>query len=366
MLEQSFDATEKNKNLDAAVALLRRLIAVPSFSRDESCVSDVWHRWFCDNSLTCERLKNNIIACGISDPRRPTLLLNSHMDTVRPAASYTRDPFCADIEGDRIYGLGSNDAGAAGVALAYTYLELQKHGNLPVNLVLAITAEEEISGENGMRLFLDHMKNDRGVDIDMAIVGEPTGLRAAVAERGLLVFDCETRGKSGHAARGEGINAIYRAIDDIEALRRFAPSRVSDVLGPISVNVTIINAGTQHNVVPDLCTFVADVRTTDAYSNQETVDLLRETVKWSILTPRSTRVHASVIADTHPLVQSARSLGIDTFVSPTTSDMALMYDIPSLKIGPGESSRSHAADEFVLISELNRALNIYPKLICNL
>ena len=195
------------------------------------------------------------------------------------------------------------------------------------------------------------------------LVGEPTGMQPAVAERGLLVLDATVAGKSGHAARNEGINAIYRAIEDITALRNFAPAAVSDVLGPIKVSVTMIDAGTQHNVVPDVCRYVIDVRTTDAYTNEETVELLRDAVRWSELKPRSTRVHASVIPTCHPLVRSAVALGRVPFVSPTTSDMALMHGIPSLKMGPGESSRSHTADEFILLEELNEALHLYPALI---
>lgn len=353
-----------NKHLAGATELLRRLIATPSFSRSENAAADIWYEW-CTAHFPTERIGNSVFAIGYRHPDRPTLLLNSHMDTVRPAASYTRDPFDAAVEGDRIYGLGSNDAGASGVALAYTFLDLKDRTDLPVNLLFAITPEEEVMGGNGMRAFLP-MLREQGLYPDMAIVGEPTGMAAAVAERGLLVFDCKTTGISGHAARGEGINAIYRAMEDIDALRSFAPERTSEVLGPISVNVTMINAGTQHNVVPDACTFVADVRTTDAYSNEETVELLRSCVRWSSLTPRSTRVHASVIPETHPLVQSALKLGIATLVSPTTSDMALMYDIPSLKIGPGQSCRSHSADEYVLINEIEEGITVYCRLITNL
>lgn len=220
-------------------------------------------------------------------------------------------------------------------------------------------------GEHGMRAFLPYLE-ERGLMPDMVLVGEPTGMQPAVAERGLLVFDCVTRGKSGHAARNEGINAIYRAIEDIERLRAFSPEKVSDVLGPVKVSVTMINAGTQHNVVPDSCTFVADVRTTDAYTNEETVALLQNAVKWTEMTPRSTRVHASVINRDHPLVKSAVALGRTPFVSPTTSDMALMHGIPSLKMGPGESARSHSADEFVLLSEINEALHLYPRIIADM
>lgn len=350
--------------LKEAVALLRRLIAVPSFSREENGTADIWEEWLKSCGVeNVERLHNNVFAIASGfNPATPTLMLNSHHDTVRPASSYTRDPFLPEIVDGKLYGLGSNDAGASGVALASTFLDLKDHKALPVNLILAITAAEEVMGENGMRAFLPHLAK-RGLTPDMVIVGEPTGMQPAIAERGLLVLDGVAHGKSGHAARNEGINALYRAIDDISRLRDFSTPIVSDILGPIKVSVTMINAGTQHNVVPDRCTYVVDVRTTDAYTNPETVELLRETVKWSDLTPRSTRVHASVIPHDHPLVVSATGLGLTPFISPTTSDMALMHGIHSLKIGPGESSRSHTADEFVLIDEINEALHLYPRLI---
>lgn len=349
--------------LEGAIELLHKLIAMPSFSREEDATAALWEDWLrAGGAAETERLHNNVFAVAPGfDPAKPTLMLNSHHDTVRPAASYTRDPFRPDIEDGRLYGLGSNDAGASGVALASTYLDMRAR-ELPFNLILAITAAEEVMGEHGMRAFLPHLAQ-RGLTPDAVVVGEPTGLKAAVAERGLLVLDCVTPGVSGHAARGEGVNAIYRAMEDIDRLRRFAPEKVSEVLGPIKVSVTMISAGTQHNVVPDICRFVADVRTTDAYTNEQTAELLRQCVRWSTLTPRSTRVQASVISDAHPLVRRARELGIDTFVSPTTSDMALMHGIPSLKIGPGQSSRSHTADEYVELSEINDALYLYPRLL---
>lgn len=353
--------------LENALTLLRRLISTPSPSREESATADIWEAWLRENGAdSVERQHNNVfvVAPGFN-PSRPTLMLNSHHDTVRPSASYTRDPYSPDIEGDRLYGLGSNDAGASGVALASTFLELKDNPDLPVNLILAITAAEEVMGENGMRAFLPYLA-ERGLTPDMVLVGEPTGMQPAIAERGLLVFDGVAPGKSGHAARNEGENAIYRAMEDIDLLRRFTTPKVSETLGPIKVSVTVINAGTQHNVVPDSCSYVVDVRTTDAYSNEETVELLRKAVRWSRLTPRSTRVHASVIPSDHPLVESAVALGRTPFVSPTTSDMALMHGIHSLKMGPGESSRSHTADEYVLISEIEEALDIYPRLIMQL
>ncbi len=346
------------------ISLLKQLISTPSFSREEADTADIWENWLKENEAgDVKRIHNNVyVVASHFDPAKPILMLNSHHDTVRPAASYTRDPFSPDIEDDRLYGLGSNDAGASGVALAMAFLKLKDDDTLPVNLILAITAAEEVMGELGMRAFLPHLA-ENGLTPDMVLVGEPTGMQPAIAERGLLVLDCVAKGKAGHAARNEGINALYRAIEDIESLRNFTPEKISEILGPIKVSVTIINCGTQHNVVPDSCSYVVDVRTTDAYSNEETVELLKKSVKWSELTPRSTRVHASVIDKNHPLVQAAMALGKTPFISPTTSDMALMHGIPSLKMGPGESSRSHSADEFVFLSEISDAIDTYTNLI---
>lgn len=346
---------------------LRRLISTPSFSGEEAATADLWQEWLTErNAGDVKRLHNNVfVMTPHFDPAKPILLLNSHHDTVKPAASYTRNPFSPDIEGGILYGLGSNDAGGSGVALAEAYLSLKDREDLPVNLLLAITANEEKMGEAGMRAFLPYLA-EKGLTPAMALVGEPTGMQPAIAERGLLVLDCVAHGRSGHAARDEGINALYRAIEDIESLRKFSPEKVSDTLGPIKVGVTIMQCGTQHNVVPDACSFVADVRTTDAYSNEETVELLRNAVRWSELTPRSTRVHASVIDVGHPLVEAAVKLGKKPFVSPTTSDMALMYDIPSLKMGPGDSARSHAADEYIILSEIEEAIKTYRQLILNI
>lgn len=361
-----FTTDNRHPRFEEAVGLLKKLIATPSFSSEEGATADLWQEWLSARIAGVRRIHNNVyVFASEYDPSKPTVMLNSHHDTVKPSASYTRDPFSPVIADGRLYGLGSNDAGASGVALASAFLEFAGDRTLPFNLLFAITAAEEVMGEKGMRAFLPHLSG-LGVIPDMVLVGEPTGMQPAVAERGLVVLDGVTGGKSGHAARNEGVNAIYRAIEDIEALRAFAPENVSDVLGPIKVSVTMINAGTQHNVVPDKCTYVVDVRTTDAYSNEETVELLRDTVQWSELTPRSTRVHASVIDLNHPLVRSAVSLGREPFVSPTTSDMALMHGIASLKMGPGSSSRSHTADEFVLLDEINEALYLYPQLIRNL
>ena len=345
--------------------LLSRMIATPSFSRDEGGTADIIYEYLACRGAGPQRHLNNIwvLSPGF-DPSRPTLLLNSHHDTVKPAASYTRDPFMPSVEDGCLYGLGSNDAGASVVSLISVFLELRESA-LPFNMLLAITAEEEVGGENGMRAFLP-MLAERGITIDCAIVGEPTAMQPAVAERGLVVLDCVTPGVTGHAARGEGINAIYRAMEDIELLRTYEFPSVSQVLGPVSVNITQINAGWQHNAIPDECKWVTDIRTTDAQSNEEVVSLLRSRVRWSTLTPRSTRVRASVISDSHPLVRNAVSLGMTPFVSPTTSDMSLMHGFPSLKIGPGQSSRSHSADEYICLNEIAEAIDTYGSMIKSL
>lgn len=339
-----------------AVELLQKLIATPSTSRDEARTGDLLFAFLAEHGAAPERLYNNIWARAEGfDPRRPTLLLNSHHDTVRPAASYTRDPYAPTIEEGRLYGLGSNDAGASVVTLAETFLTFRRR-QLPFNLVVALSAEEECMGEHGMRALVPALGR-----IDMALVGEPTGMQAATGERGLVVLDCTAHGRSGHAARGEGINALYIALDDIVRLREFRFERESRLLGPIGIAVTQIEAGTQHNVVPDTCRFVVDVRTTDAYTNEETVEILRAAIR-SEAVPRSTRIRAAAVGDNHPLVSAARAVGRQTFVSPTTSDRTLM-PFPSLKMGPGESSRSHSADEFVLVDEIDRALGIYENYI---
>ena len=339
-----------------AVELLKRMIATPSLSRNEAQTGDLLFAFLDEQGAAPERLHNNIWARAEGfDPERPTLLLNSHHDTVRPAASYTRDPFTPAIEQGCLYGLGSNDAGASVVTLTETFLTFRRQ-KLPFNLVLALSAEEECMGEHGMRALLPALGR-----IDMALVGEPTGMQAATGERGLVVLDCTARGKSGHAARGEGVNALYIALDDIARLRTFRFERESELLGPVGIAVTQIEAGTQHNVVPDVCRFVVDLRTTDAYSNEEVVEILRGAIR-SEAVPRSTRIRAAAVSEDHPLVRAARAIGRNTFVSPTTSDRTLM-PFPSLKMGPGDSARSHSADEFVRIDEIEQAIVLYEKYI---
>lgn len=341
------------------IDLLASLVATPSTSRQEEGTAALLQTWLSGHGLSVRRIANNIVAMpGCFDSSKPTLMLNSHHDTVRPNSGYTRNPYAPAIEGDCLYGLGSNDAGASAVALIATFLSLKDY-EMPFNLILALSAEEECSGINGMRLLLKEIG-----PVDMAIVGEPTQMRCAVGERGLLVLDCISHGVSGHAARREGVNALYKAIDDINRLRNLSFERISPLMGDININVTMIEAGIQHNVIPSECRYVVDVRTTDAYTNEETLAIIQNTVDADVI-PRSTHIRASAIDSRHPLVEAADRLGIEKFLSPTTSDMALM-PFPSIKIGPGDSARSHSADEYIRISEIEQAIDIYLNLIKNI
>lgn len=339
-----------------ALELLRRLIATPSHTRDEGATADLLCAFFEERGIAVERLHNNIIVRSKGyQAGRKTLLLNSHHDTVRPAASYTRNPYAPTLEEGVLYGLGANDAGASLVALIELFLTYYDRA-LPFNLQLLLSAEEECGGEHGIRACYDHLQ-----DVEMAIVGEPTSMQAAIAEPGLVVLDCEAKGRSGHAARGEGVNALYIALDDIQQVRTFQFEHTSATLGPIRLTTTMINCGTQHNVVPDSCRFVVDVRTTDAYTNEEVVELLRAALQ-SEVTPRSTRIRASVIDKQHPLVRAAVKAGAKPFISTTTSDRTLM-PFPALKIGPGDSARSHTADEYVLVEEIEQGIATYVEII---
>lgn len=345
-----------------AVALLQKLIATPSLSGNESETADILAAELTSRGVAVCRHHNNIWALSKEfDSNKPTLMLNSHQDTVKPSQNYTRNPFEPTIEEGKLYGLGSNDAGASLVSLVATFCNNYDTSTLPYNLLLALTAEEENMGEKGMRSFLPHLKEE-GIKVDMVLVGEPTSMQPAVGERGLVVLDCTAHGKSGHAARNEGENALYKAMNDIEKLRNFRFEKVSELLGDIKITVTQISAGTQHNIVPDECRFVVDIRTTDAYTNEEVVELLQGAVECDAK-PRSTRVRASAIALSHPLVEAAVEIGRKPFISPTTSDRAIMQGLPALKMGVGESSRSHTADEFVLVGEIEEGVALYQKLL---
>lgn len=343
-----------------SVELLERLIATPSVSRDETAAADLLER-FARMNMPGEvrRHHNNIIvtAPGFA-PGRPTLLLNSHIDTVKPVEGWTRDPYTPETdEQGRLYGLGSNDAGGPLVSLIAAYRFLAAYPQ-QYNLLFVASAEEEVSGKNGFESVLPLLP-----PITVAVVGEPTEMQPAVAEKGLMVLDCEAHGTAGHAAREEGINAIYKAMEAIDRLRGLRFDRVSETLGPVKISVTQISAGTQHNVVPDICRFVADVRSTDAYSNEETLRIIRAAVGDEItVTPRSTRLNPSGIDMENPVVKRLMLHGRTPFGSPTLSDQALM-PFPSLKLGPGSSSRSHNADEFIRLDEIREAIELYVRVL---
>ncbi len=339
------------------IDLLKQLISTPSLSKEEDKTADIIENFFTSKSIEVERVKNNIIARNQHfDTSKPTILLNSHHDTVKPNISWKKDPFSPLVEDGNLYGLGSNDAGGCLVSLMAAFVHFYDKQDLKYNLILAATAEEEISGKNGVELILPNLGK-----IDFAIVGEPTLLQMAVAEKGLMVLDCISRGKSGHAARGEGENAIYKAIDDINWFRNYQFENTSENLGDIKMSVTVINAGTQHNVVPDECRFVVDVRSTDAYSNDEILEIISTHVDCEVV-PRSTRLQPSGLPENHVLHQCAMDLNIKTYGSPTLSDQALM-PFPSVKIGPGDSARSHTADEYIGIDEIEEGIALYIKLL---
>ncbi len=324
-----------------AVELLQQLISVPSFSKEENKTASLIESFFKHYEIETSRKGNNVWTKNkFFDPAKPTILLNSHHDTVKPNSGYTRDPFSPLIEDGKLYGLGSNDAGGPLVSLILTYFYFYGERNLKYNLVFAATAEEEISGTGGIELIWNELPK-----IDFAIVGEPTLMDMAIAEKGLLVLDCVAKGKAGHAAREEGVNAIYEALTDIGWLRTYQFPKISSTLGKVKMSVTMINAGQAHNQVPPECKFTVDCRATDVYSLEEILDTVKQNVKCDV-TPRSLRLRPSGIEENHPLALAGKKLGFNLYGSPTTSDQALI-PVPSVKIGPGDSARSHSADEFI-------------------
>ena len=338
-----------------AVELLKRLISIPSVSRDETAAADVFEQQVSAWGLRARRIGNNILIQEELNPHQPTLLLCAHIDTVKPVSTWTRDPFTPVVEDGRLYGLGANDCGGGLVSLLAVY-RLLRGLSLKYNLVYLASCEEEVSGEGGFRLALPELP-----PIDVAIVGEPTGMQPAIAEKGLMVIDGTAYGKSGHAARNEGVNAIYEALDDLVWLRDYRFKKESPLLGPTKMTVTVLNSGTQHNVIPDECHFVIDVRTNEYYQNEFLFAFLQKHVK-SELKARSFRLSSSHIPMEHPLVQRCVEIGMTPFGSPTLSDQALMPFL-SLKLGPGESSRSHTADEFICLSEIENAIQTYVQLL---
>jgi acetylornithine deacetylase len=340
-----------------AVELLKKLISTPSFSKEEDQTFAILSDFFIQNGVDFHTKGYNIWANNKHfDQKKKTILLNSHHDTVKPNKSYTRDPFSPDVADGKLFGLGSNDAGGCLVSLIATFLHFYPQENLKYNIAIATTAEEENSGKGGLEFIIPELGK-----LDFAIIGEPTLMDLAIAEKGLLVLDCQVKGKSGHAARNEGENAIYKAFKDIAWFQNYQFTKVSDTLGPIKMTVTIINAGSLHNVVPDNCTFTVDVRVTDTYSNEDILKIIRSFVDCEVV-PRSVRLKPSSIPKEHPIVQAGIALGKNTYGSPTTSDQSLL-DIPSLKCGPGDSARSHTADEFVYLSEIKEGIEGYIKMI---
>ena len=335
------------------IDLLQEMIAIPSFSREEGAVANLLERRLTASGLPVKRSGNNLWCSTLGEG--PTLLLNAHIDTVRPAAGYQRDPFTPILEGDRLYGLGANDDGGSVVALIETYKILASRPQ-PYRLVLSLTAEEEVSGKGGLELLFPEIG-----PVALGVIGEPTGMQMAVAERGLMVLDCTARGVSGHAARDEGRNAIYLAMEDIKRLRTMDFGRPSDLLGRVKTTVTQIDAGTQHNVIPDVCKFVVDVRTNEHVTNQEVLDGIARCLS-SEVKARSTRLGSSGIAMDHPLVKRGLAMGLQPFGSPTLSNAALC-PFPTLKIGPGDSARSHGPDEYICLSEIRDAVGKYVELL---
>ncbi len=336
-----------------AASLLRDIVAISSFSGLEEQRCNFLSEWIESKGLFYKRLKNNLIAFERDeDSSKPVLLLNSHIDTVKPGGGYTFDPFTPPLHTDKILGLGSNDAGASVVSMLYVYLYLSQNGNLPFNLKLLLSAQEENSGPDGISYAIKEAGR-----VDAAVIGEPTCMKAAVAERGLLVIDGFAYGESGHAARDEGVNSIYLAMEDIDALKRFKFSRISPLMGEVKLSVTQIEAGTQHNVVPDICHYVVDIRPTDLYNNAEIVQMLSACVKGR-LKPRNLSNRSSATPNDHPLIKAAQESGKELFISPTTSDW-MRLNVPALKMGPGDSSRSHRADEYVFISEIEEGIKGY-------
>jgi len=341
---------------DDAVQLLTQLIEIPSYSREESSTAEVIEEFFTARDIEFHKSGNNIWAFAAAfDKNKPTIWLNSHHDTVKPNAGYTKDPFQAITEDGKLFGLGSNDAGGPLVSLmaAFTHFHEQE---LPFNLIMIASAEEEISGKNGIASVIDQLP-----PCELAIVGEPTLMDMAVAEKGLMVIDAKVYGKAGHAAREEGINAIHLALDELQKIKDFKFQKVSEFLGKTKISTTVIHSGQQHNVVPDLCEFVLDVRVTDAYSLEEALEELKSALSAELM-PRSLRLQSSHVPEGHLILKIGEQLGLKTYGSPTLSDQALI-PYPSVKIGPGDSARSHSADEYIYLNEIQKGIKGYIKIL---
>lgn len=340
-----------------ALQLLKQLIATPSYSKEEQGTAMLLQKFFQAKGIVAHRLMNNVWVMNLHfDKEKPTILLNSHHDTVKPNAAYTIDPFCPIEKEGKLYGLGSNDAGGCLVSLIVTFLHFYPQANLKYNIVIAATAEEEISGANGIAALLPQVG-----EIAFGIVGEPTEMHMAIAEKGLVVLDCEAKGVSGHAARDEGHNAIYRALQDIAWFRDYRFEKESEMLGTVKMSVTVLQAGTQHNVVPASCKFTVDVRVNERYTNEEVVAIIQQHVQCEVV-PRSLRLKPTSIDIAHPIVQAGVALGRNRFGSATLSDKVFMH-FPTVKMGPGDSARSHTADEYIYLQEIREGIALYIDLL---
>lgn len=340
-----------------SVDLLKRLVQTPSLSYHEAEAADVIREFLNKKGVSYEWKMNNTWCYNrYWDESKPVILLNSHIDTVKPVDGWTVNPYSATFNDGKLIGLGSNDAGAPLVSLLAVFLHYYSSENLPFNLIFAATAEEESSGPNGMALLVQQLKR-----VDFAIIGEPTLMKLAVAEKGLLVIDCLVKGKAGHAARNEGVNSIYLAINEIDKIQQYKFDRISPKLGEVKMTVTQIEAGFQHNVIPDTCKFVMDVRTNECYTNTEIIEIVTNLLNCEIK-PRSVLLNSSGINMDHPFVLKAQKLCIECYGSPTLSDQSLM-SYPSVKIGPGDSARSHTANEYIYPEEIKEGIKIYIQLL---
>lgn len=346
-----------NQLIENAIDLLKSLISTPSLSKEEDKTATIIFEFLESKGIAPNRFLNNVWAVNkYFDPAKETLMLNSHHDTVKPNNGYTKPPFEPKLENGKLFGLGSNDAGGALVSLVATFIHFFDRTDLSYNLLLVCSSEEEISGKNGIAAVIHEVPQP-----SVAIVGEPTLMEMAIAEKGLMVLECTAHGKAGHAARDEGENAIYKAMKDIEWFSTYTFPKISKTLGPVKMSTTIIKAGSQHNVVPDQCSFTVDVRTTDAYTNEEILEVIQQHIS-SEVNPKSLRLNPSSIPEDHPLVLGGKSLGMKTFGSPTLSDQSLI-NVPSVKLGPGDSARSHTPDEYIYVSEIKEGIEKYVELL---
>ncbi|MEO8766226.1 MAG: M20 family metallo-hydrolase [Ginsengibacter sp.] len=344
-----------------AMDLLKQLIACPSFSKEEHETAGIIEKFLKQKNIPANRYLNNTWCVNkYYDLKKVTILLNSHHDTVKPNAGYILNPFVATEKDGKLFGLGSNDAGGPLVSLIVVFVHFYHAEDLPFNLILAATAEEEISGHDGIEGLLPLLPK-----IDCGIVGEPTLMKMAVADKGLLVLDCTAMGTAGHAARNEGVNAIYKAVHDITWFGNFHFPKVSSVLGPVHMAVTSVSTQNKaHNIVPSVCSFVVDIRVNELYTFEEILSEIAKNVQSGVV-PRSTRLKPSFIKNDHLLVIAGNDMGLESYGSPTCSDRALM-DFPALKIGPGDSARSHMADEYIFVDEIKDGIEKYIRLLENM